>query len=150
MKISQNGLNLIKHFEGFSALPYLCPAGYFTIGYGHVMTKAERATLSRVSAEEAEDFLKMDVRIAQRAVSRLIAVPLDQNQFDALVSFTFNLGAACLQRSTLRRVLNGGDYDAAPAQIIRFVWAGGRKLPGLMRRRAAEAGLYRNGDVILA
>ena len=147
MKISENGLNLIKHFEGFSESPYLCPAGYFTIGYGHVIGEAERTTLSRVSAAEAEDFLKMDARIAEQAVSRLIDVLLTQNQFDALVSFTFNLGAACLQRSTLRQVLNRGEYEAAPAQMQRFVWGGGRKLPGLIRRRAAEGALFNNGIV---
>ena len=147
MKISENGLNLIKHFEGFSESPYLCPAGYFTIGYGHVIGEAERTTLSRVSAAEAEDFLKMDARIAEQAVSRVIDVLLTQNQFDALVSFTFNLGAACLQRSTLRQVLNRGEYEAAPAQMQRFVWGGGRKLPGLIRRRAAEGALFNNGIV---
>ena len=147
MKISENGLNLIKHFEGFSESPYLCPAGYFTIGYGHVIGEAERTTLSRVSAAEAEDFLKMDARIAEQAVSRLIDVLLTQNQFDALVSFTFNLGAACLQRSTLRQVLNRGEYEAAPAQMQRFVWGGGRKLPGLIRRRAAEGALFNKGIV---
>ena len=147
MKVSQHGLNIIKHFEGFSELPYVCPASYFTIGYGHVITPSERATLSRISVEEAEKYLIHDVRIAERGVSRLIGVPLSQNQFDALVSFTFNLGAACLQRSTLRRVINRGEHKAAPAQIMRFVWAGGRKLPGLIRRRAAEAALYANNEI---
>jgi lysozyme len=144
MRIAAHGLILIKQFEGFSAVPYVCPAGYLTIGYGHVMTKAERATLSRVSTQQADNFLITDVRIAERAVSQFITVALTQNQFDALVSFTFNLGAGCLQRSTLRRVLNRGDVEAVPVQLRRYVWAGGRKLPGLVRRRAAEAMLFNN------
>ena len=144
MRVSENGLALIKRFEGFSPLPYVCPAGYFTIGYGHVMLPSQQATFSRVSEQEAENYLIHDVQIAEEAVARLITVPLGQNQCDALVSFTFNLGAACLQRSTLRHVLNRGDYEAAPAQMLRFIWGGGRKLPGLMRRRAAEAALFRS------
>lgn len=87
-------------------------------------------------------WFKHDVLLAANAVERLISVPLNQNQFSALVSFTFNLGGGALQRSSLRRVLNRAEYDAAPDEIRKWVWAGGHKLPGLIKRRNAEAGLY--------
>jgi lysozyme len=83
-----------------------------------------------------------DVQTAERAVLRLITVPLTDGQFDALVSFTFNLGAGALQRSTLRRKINRGDHANVPAEFRKWVWAGGRKLEGLVRRREAEAALY--------
>ncbi len=79
---------------------------------------------------------------AEHAVSRLICVPLSNGQLDALISFTFNLGAGALQRSTLRARVNRGEHDAVPSELMKWVWAGGRKLAGLVRRRAAEAMLY--------
>ena len=79
---------------------------------------------------------------AERAVLRLIRVPLEDGRFDALSSFTFNLGTGALQRSTLRRKVNREEHDAVPAEFRRWVWAGGRKLKGLIRRREAEAALY--------
>ena len=90
----------------------------------------------------AEDLLRRDVEAAVRAVLRLIRVPLADGPFDALCSFTFNLGAGALQRSTLRRKINREEHDAVPAEFRRWVWAGGRKLKGLIRRREAEAVLY--------
>jgi lysozyme len=142
MNISDEGLALIKQFEGFSATPYLCPAGYFTIGYGHVITPAERSSLLRVTEVEAGLLLKKDVRIAASALRRMVSVPLAQNQFDTLVSFVFNLGSGAFQRSTLRRVINCEEHEAVPEQLLRWVWAGGRKLPGLLRRRIAEGYMY--------
>lgn len=142
MKTSPAGLALIQQFEGFSPTPYLCPAGFWTIGCGHLIREAELGRLTRVNEAEARTLLARDVKLAEAAVGRLIAVALRQNQFDALVSFTFNLGAGALQRSRLRRVINCGEHEAVPAELMRWVWAGGRKLPGLVRRRAAEAALY--------
>ena len=81
----------------------------------------------------------IDVGIAERAVLRLISVPLTDGQFDALVSFTFNLGAGALQRSTLRRKVNHGEHESVPAELMKWVWAAGKRLPGLIRRRKAEA-----------
>ena len=102
--ISRQGLDLICRFEGFSPIIYMCPAGYPTIGYGHLITEANKEQfLDGVDEDEALDLLRQDVAVAERAVLRLISVPLTQGQFDALVSFTFNLGAGALQRSTLRR-----------------------------------------------
>ena len=138
--ITQQGIDLIKHFEGFSPAIYICPAGYPTIGYGHLAYDNE--SFDRISESEAEDLLRKDVEVAERAVTRLINTPLTDGQFDALVSFTFNLGTGALQRSTLRRVANRGEHNKVPEQLMRWVWAGGRKLNGLVLRRFAESELY--------
>jgi lysozyme len=143
--ISKTGLDLIKRFEGFSPTVYICPAGYPTIGYGHVVKPHEREVFaSGITTEQAEALLRQDVQTAERAVLHLITVPLTDGQFDALVSFTFNLGAGALQRSTLRRKVNRGDHATVPAEFRKWVWAGGRKLEGLVRRRGAEAYFYQN------
>ena len=140
--ITQNGLDLIKRFEGFSRIVYFCPAGYPTIGYGHVV-KDDEDFSAGIDEAQAEELLRQDAQIAERAVLRLINVPLTDGQFDALVSFTYNLGGGALQRSTLRRKINREEHAEVPEQFMRWVWAGGRKLKGLVRRRAAEAGLYK-------
>jgi lysozyme len=138
--ITQQGLDLIKHFEGFSPTVYKCPAGLSTIGYGHLIRKWESFTL--ITEAEAEDLLRQDVQVTERAVLRLINVPLTDGQFDALVSFTFNLGSGSLQNSTLRRVVNRNDHCEVPTQLKRWVWSGGKKLKGLQLRRSAESSLY--------
>jgi len=138
--ITQDGIDLIKRFEGFSSTVYICPAGYPTIGYGHLVRSCE--SFSEISETEAEELLRRDVESAERAVLRLVNVPLNDSQFDALVSFTFNLGSGAFQRSTLRRKVNRQAHVEVPAQLVRWVWAGGRKLNGLIRRRAVEAKLY--------
>lgn len=142
--ITQNGLALIKQFEGFSAEPYLCPAGYWTIGYGHVIHDPKDYPYS-ITNDEALELLSHDIMKAENAVLRLISVPLTNGQFDALVSFTFNLGSGALQRSTLRRKINRADHADAPAEFRKWVWAGGKKLNGLVRRRAAESATYGYG-----
>ena len=122
---------------------YVCPAAWPTIGYGHVVRNDERERFTDgIDEAEAEELLRGDVAAAERAVLRLIRVPLEDGRFDALCSFTFNLGAGALQRSTLRRKVNREEHDAVPAEFWRWVWAGGRKLKGLIRRRDAEAALY--------
>ena len=142
-RISKEGLDLICRFEGFSPVIYICPAGYPTIGYGHLITEANKERfLDGVDENEALDLLRSDVGKAERAVLRLIAVPLTQGQFDALVSFTFNLGSGALQRSTLRRKVNREEHHDVPAELMKWVWAGGRKLKGLVKRRKAESLLY--------
>ena len=142
MKTGAAGLALIKQCEGFSPLPYLCPAGRWTIGYGHLLTQTERATYAGMDEAWAARLLASDVVRAEAAVRQFITLPLGQNQFDALVSFTFNLGSGVLQRSTLRAVINRSEASAVPVQWMRWVWGGGKKLPGLARRRAAELALY--------
>ena len=139
--ITQDGLNLIKRLEGFSRTVYFCPAGYPTIGYGHVVKNDEDFSAG-IDESQAEELLRQGAQIAERAVLRLINVPLTDGQFDALVSFTYNLGGGALQRSTLRRKINREEHAEVPEQFMRWVWAGSRKLKGLVRRRAAEAGLY--------
>lgn len=142
--ITQDGLDLIKRFEGFSPTVYICPAGYPTIGYGHLVRDLEQDRYQQgITEQEAEDLLRRDVKVAERALLRLIDVPLTDGQYDALVSFTFNLGAGALQRSTLRRKVNREEHADVPAQLMRWVWAGGRRLQGLIRRREAEVLLYR-------
>lgn len=141
--ITEDGVRLIRRFEGFSATPYVCPAGYLTVGYGHVVKNVD-AFRQPITENEATEILTVDVETAERTVLRLISVPLTDGQFDALVSFTFNLGAGALQRSTLRRKINREEHEDVPAEFLRWVWAGGRKLPGLIRRRQAEAALYQS------
>lgn len=139
--ITQNGLDLIKRFEGFSRTVYFCPAGYPTIGYGHVV-KDDEDFSAGIDEAQAEELLRQDAQIAERAVLRLINVPLTDGQFDALASFTYNLGGGALQRSTLRRKINREEHADVPEQFMRWIWAGGRKLKGLVRRRAAETQFY--------
>lgn len=139
-KINQAGLDLIKHFESFSPGIYICPSGYPTIGYGHVVRAHEKMPKA-ITKTEAEAILRADVMAAEIAVSRLIPCPLTDNQFSALVSFTFNAGAGALQRSTLRQRLIRGDYDVEN-EFLKWVFGGGKKLRGLMLRRQAEADLF--------
>ncbi len=103
-----------------------------------------------ITQAEATELLRKDVGIAELAVLRLISVPLTDGQFDALVSFTFNLGAGALQRSTLRRKANRGEHDSVPAELMKWVWAAGKSLPGLVRRRKAEALAYAYGAPVRA
>ena len=133
------GLELIKHFEGLRLEAYLCPAGVWTIGYGSTRGVYQGMT---VTESEAEAMLRRDLLAAERSVLRLVTVRLTDNQFDALVSFVFNLGGGALQRSTLRQKLNRGDYDVVPRELMKWVRAGGKILPGLVRRRQAEAELF--------
>lgn len=141
--ITDDGLGIIKQFEGFSPTTYLCPAGYPTIGYGHVVLNGEQPRFdSGILRDEAAELLRRDVRIAESAVLRLIKTPLADGQFDALVSFTFNLGAGALQRSSLRKKVNRGEHGDVPVELMKWVWSAGRKLPGLMHRRQAEGALY--------
>jgi lysozyme len=104
MRISQNGLDLIKQHESFSPTVYICPAGKPTVGFGHVVLPNESFT--RISEQEAEDLLCKDVSIAENCINNAVKVPITQNQFDALVSFVFNVGCAAFLKSTLLRKLN--------------------------------------------
>jgi lysozyme len=141
--VSEKGINLIKRFEGFEPEIYLDAAGLPTIGYGHLLRPGEDEIFKNgISPEAGEALLIKDVLLAEQAVCRLIKVPLTDSQFDALVSFTFNLGSGALQRSTLRRKVNHEEHDEVPEQFMRWVWAGGRRLRGLIRRRKEESILY--------
>ena len=142
MKTSDAGIALIKRFESLRLAPYHDDAGYPTIGYGHLLSRKKWEDLNQWPAlsgeKEADDLLHRDVQRYERAVRSLVRVPLSQGQFDALVSFTFNLGTGALRTSTLRRVLNQGEYHEVPRQLRLWVYADGRKLRGLVRRREAE------------
>lgn len=139
MRTSQRGLSLIKSFEGLRLLAYRDAIGVWTIGYG--ATRGVKPGMS-VTKEQAERMLLNDVQRFEPEVERLVKVPLAGNQWDALVSFTYNLGAANLESSTLLRLLNRGDYAGAAEQFPRWNKAGGKVLPGLVRRREAERVLF--------
>lgn len=139
-QITDEGIALIKRFEGFSPVPYRDVGGLLTIGYGHLITKGESFTT--LSEAEAEMWLRRDVACAERSVLQLVGVTLSDGQFDALVSFTFNLGGGAFQRSTLRRKVNRGDHEEVPAELARWVYVNGSRINGLIRRRRAEAMLY--------
>jgi lysozyme len=138
------GRELIKAFEGFSPTVYVCPAGYPTIGYGHVVQPGEDWSKG-LTEDEGEALLARDLPRYELAVCRLIDVPLSDPCFDSLVSFTFNLGEGALAASTLRRLVNAGRLEEAGPQFDRWVFAGARKLPGLVRRRAAERVMWESG-----
>ena len=133
------GRALIKEFEGLRLQAYLCPAGLWTIGYGH--TRTARPGMA-VTAEQADWLLDDDLRQVAREVERLVSVPLNDNQFAALVCFTFNVGARHLQQSSLLRLLLRGWYEQVPAQLLRWNKVRGEAMGGLTRRRAAEARLW--------
>lgn len=139
MHISETGLALIRQFEGLRLSAYRCPAGIPTIGYG---TTAGVKMGDTITKERAEELLREDVKRFEAQVLRLVKVPLTQGQFDALVSFVYNLGAGNLSNSTLLRLLNAGDYKGAAAQFDRWVYASGKRLSGLVKRRAAERALF--------
>jgi lysozyme len=125
--------------------PYHDPVGFPTIGYGHLLSREVWAPLSRwpaITEAEADALLEADMAKAAGAVLRQIVAPLTDNQFAALVDFTFNVGSGNLQASTLRRVINREEYDEAPAQFRRWVYARAVKLPGLVRRREDEVRLW--------
>ena len=142
MKTSQSGVDLIKSFEGFSYTAYVCPAGVLTIGYGH--TGSNLKSDARVNKQQAEILLKKDLERFEAAVEKLVKIKLGQNQFDALVSFTFNLGSGALAESTLLRRLNSGEDPCAVAKEEMPKWnkVDGKPLSGLTRRRLAEVDLF--------
>lgn len=145
MKTSDMGLSLIKSFEGFSAKPYLCPAGVPTIGYGATYyPDGRRVTMHDrpVTEAQATDMLRSMLASYEAGVSRYVLVPVTQGQFDALVSFAYNLGLAALKSSTLLRLLNARNYAGAAAQFGRWNRAGGKVRPGLTRRREAERQMF--------
>lgn len=140
MKMGKKGIDLIKHFEGFRPTVYRCAAGVPTLGFGS--THGITMDSPPITEEEGIELLMLDIAKFERAVERLITAPLNQNQFDALVSFSFNLGSGSLQNSTLRRRVNRSEYERAADEFPRWVFAGGRKLKGLVRRRYAERELF--------
>lgn len=140
MKTSEAGINLIKGFEGFRAQAYLCPGDVWTIGYGSTVgvKPGMQITESEASVRLREELAS----IYEKVVNRHVSVPLTQNQFDALVSFTYNLGESAFRHSMLLRRLNEGDYAAAAREFKRWNKSNGKVLKGLVKRRRQEAELF--------
>lgn len=144
MKISSNGLNLIKQFEGLRLSAYDDGVGVWTIGYGTIKypngVRVKKG--DKITQAQAGQYIANDVATFERAVNMLVNVPLTQNQFDALVSFTYNLGATNLNASTLLKKLNAKDYKGASTEFQKWNKAGGKVMTGLVRRRKAEMELF--------
>jgi GH24 family phage-related lysozyme (muramidase) len=138
-----NGLQLIKSFEGLRLQAYQDAVGVWTIGYG--TTRGVTPDLE-ITQEQAETLLQEDLNKFEQAVNSVTTVPLNDNQFSALVSFTYNVGAGALQNSTLLKLLNDGDIQGAADEFPRWNKAGGRELAGLTRRRQAERALFLGQD----
>jgi len=134
---------LVTSFEGLRLEAYQDSVGVWTIGYGHTLGVTEGDTITK---ERALELLYKDVARFEATVNRDVIVPLTQYQFDALTSFTFNLGGGNLRSSDLLEYLNLGNYSAAANEFERWVYAGGKKLEGLVKRRKAEAALFRGED----
>jgi len=149
IEVPQVAIDLAKRFEGFQrvprndptrAYPYICPAGFWTIGYGHLCDQSH----TPISVDEGENYLAQDLMIALKATLRYCQVLATgpEERLAAIVDFTFNLGAGRLQTSTLRRRINQRQHDMVGAELSKWVHGGGRILPGLVARRRAEAVLY--------
>ena len=150
MNTSEKGLALIKYFEGVRAKPYRCPAGYWTIGVGHLITRNVKLPDSwnrELESDEIDELLKKDLIKFENGVLRLLHPKQPtQSEFDALVSFSFNLGLGCFQRSTVRSAFKRDDKKRAGEVLLKYCYAGGRKLKGLIRRRIAEHALLMSGE----
>lgn len=153
MNVSAHAVNLIKHFEGFYSKAYLCPAGKWTIGWGHTKNVKSGDVCSK---DLAEIYLKEDLQEAARVVEQYVKVPLTQGQYDALASFCFNVRPDLFRNSTLLKKLNKGDYAGAAEQFLRWIYGGDQNgdkkitkadaLLGLIKRRAAERALFLSND----
>jgi lysozyme len=158
MQMSQHGLELLEQWEGFELEVYNDSAGLPTIGVGHLLTKSElssgKISIKGVAVaygngltnQQVTDLLSQDVKPAEQSVNNGVKVSLNQNQFDALVSFTFNVGGGAFSSSTLLKVLNQGQYDQVPDQLRRWTKSGGRTVQGLVNRRENEIKLW-NGQI---
>ena len=151
MKTNEAGLSLIKSFEGLRLKAYKCPAGVWTIGYGH--TGKDVKPGMTITREEAEALLKKDIELFEIGVEKVIDenITLTSNQFSALVSFSFNVGLENFKKSTLLKLINKGnqnELEAIHSQFKRWVWAGSQILPGLVKRREAEFDLYSTPESI--
>lgn len=138
-KLSPAGEKLIKQWEGYREKAYLCAANQWTIGWGHTKTARRGMIIDR---DQAQKLFNEDIAEFERAVNRLCKVPITQGQFDALVSFAFNLGVYALGSSSLLRALNALDYSGAAKWFDRYVYANRTKLPGLVSRRQEEKKLF--------
>lgn len=145
-KIGNEGINLIKRFEGLKLKPYICPAGVPTIGYGNTFYEngtRVKMTDPAITEERATELLKNSLISFEKYVDSYCIDTITQNQFDALVSFCFNVGPANLKKSTLLKKVNANSNDESiRAEFMKWTKGGGRVLKGLVTRRTAEADLY--------
>lgn len=145
MKTSEKGINLIKSFEGFSSTPYLDIAKIPTIGYGftyYLDGSKVKLNDKALSLEQAENILKLSLKKYENIINENVKVQLNQNQFDALASFVYNVGGTAFKNSTLLKKLNQADYLGAAEEFLRWNKAGGAESKGLTRRREAEKALF--------
>ena len=146
MQTSERGIRLIKHYEGVRNRPYRCPAGLYTVGVGHLIGDGKSlpdAWNRTFSETEIDGLLKRDLRRFELGIHKMLPnMPLRQSEFDALVSFSFNLGLGCFQRSTVRQALLRGDKKAAMESLLKYCRAGGKILKGLLNRRLDEKALF--------
>jgi lysozyme len=146
VNVSKAGIALIKHHEGVRSRPYRCPANLWTCGVGHLIGDGKSLPDSwnrTFSQEEIDGILKSDLRRFELGVHKMLPnVPLRQHEFDALVSFCFNLGLGCFQRSTIRQALLRGDKTQAMESLVKYCRAGGKILKGLQTRRLDEKALF--------
>ena len=146
MNVSERGIKLIKHHEGVRNRPYRCPAGLWTVGVGHLIGDGKSLPKSwdrLFTKDEIDGILKRDLRRFELGVRKMLPnVPLRQSEFDALVSFCFNLGLGCFQRSTIRQALLRGDKKTAMESLLKYCRAGGKILKGLQIRRLDEKALF--------
>ena len=146
MKVSKEAIKLIRHHEGVRAKPYKCPAGLWTVGVGHLI--GDGKTLPKewnktFTNEEIDAILKRDLNRFELGVHKMLPnVPLRQHEFDAIISFCFNLGLGCFQRSTIRQALLRGDKTQAMESLVKYCRAGGKILRGLQLRRLDERALF--------
>ena len=140
MQTSEKGFDLIRKYEGLRFAAYVCPGGKLTIGYGHTGPDVYEGW--KIDAEEANELLEHDVQRFERSINELVHVPMTQGMFDALISFSFNLGAGALKGSTLLKKLNADDREAAADEFLRWNKAGGKVLAGLTARRESERELF--------
>jgi lysozyme len=146
VKVSERGIKLIKHHEGIRNRPYRCAAGLYTVGVGHLIGDGKSLPESwnrTFSKEEIDGLLKSDLKRFELGVHKMLPnVPLRQSEFDSIVSFCFNLGLGCFQRSTIRQALLRGDKKAAMESLVKYCKAGGKILKGLQNRRLDEKALF--------
>ena len=149
-KISSTGLDCIKRWEGLRLQAYQDQAGIWTIGYGHTAAAGSPVPVKGMHINEAQahTLLLNDLKQYEHAVETMVRVPLEDNQFAALVSFCFNIGVDSFRKSTLLRQLNAGDYNGVPTELMKWVHSGGKRIQGLVNRRAAESGLWVKGGFV--
>jgi lysozyme len=150
MNMNEPGLALIRDAEGLRLRAYRDATGIWTIGYGHTSAAGAPKVVSRleITRDEAETILARDVATFARGVASAVTVPLNDDQFSALVSFAYNVGLGNFRSSSVLKAVNAADFEAVPQRLALWVKAGGKTLPGLIKRRAAEAALFTKQDEV--